>query len=59
MPRCHQEEQSEKEGSRQSSFTYNLGNNVTTVGREESMYSHDEASVIFWKLYGMVRILYK
>ena len=30
--------------------TYNLGNNVTMVGREESMYSHDEASVIFWKL---------
>ena len=23
--------------------TFNLGNNVTMVGREESMYSHDEA----------------
>ena len=26
--------------------TFNLGNNVTMVGREESMYSHDEAYII-------------
>ena len=25
--------------------TFNLGNNVTMVGREESMYSHDEADI--------------
>ena len=25
--------------------TFNLGNNVTMVGREESMYSHDEAHI--------------
>ena len=30
---------------------FNLGNKVTMVGREESMYNHDEASsVVFCKL---------
>ena len=26
--------------------TYNLGNNVTMVGRDESMYSHNEADIV-------------